>query len=120
MDNSKSIKINIKPEAADKIKAQAAGQVVLLALNDGSNKYSDIGGSCTIGANFQFVILNQPDPDFPIKVDNNADLDMYTSSAELQYLDGGLIVSQKDAALSLADDSGVIDGAVTINVSKNN
>lgn len=116
MENSKSIKINIKSSAADKIRSQVkTGQVVLLALNDGSNKYSDVGGTCTIGANFQLVMVDQPDPDFTIKIDNNAGLDLYTSPAEMQFLDGGLVIDEKNATISLSDDSGVIDGAVTIN-----
>lgn len=116
MNNSKSVKMNIKSAAATKIKSQVKdGQVVLLSLNDGSNKYSDIGGTCTVGSSFQFVILNQQDPDFTIKVENNAGLNLYTSPAEMQYLSGNLVVDDKSAAISLADDSGVIDGAVTIN-----
>lgn len=116
MSNSETVKVNIKPAAADKIKNQVEdGQVVLLSLNDGSNKYSDIGGSCTAGSRFQFVILNEQDPDFSIEVENNAGLKIYTSPAEMQYLGNDLVVDVKNAAMSLSDDSGVIDGAVTIN-----
>lgn len=123
MSNSETVKVNIKPEAADKIKGQVKdGQVVLLSLNDGSNKYSDVGGTCTVGSSFQFVILDQKDPDFTIEVENNAGLDLYTSPAEMQYLGNDLVVDEKNAAMSLADDGGVIDGAVTVNeyISKNN
>ncbi|WEV70963.1 iron-sulfur cluster biosynthesis family protein [Lactobacillus sp. ESL0785] len=117
MSNTKNVKMNIKPEAANKIKSHIKhGQVVLLALNDGSNQYSKIGGTCTIGANFQFVILDQVDPKFTITIKNNADIDLFTSPAEMQYLDENLVVAEKNAIMSLADDSGVIDGAVTINV----
>ena len=116
MSNSETVKVNIKPEAADKIKGQVKdGQVVLLSLNDGSNKYSDVGGTCTVGSSFQFVILDQKDPDFTIEVENNAGLDLYTSPAEMQYLGDDLVVDEKNAAMSLADDGGVIDGAVTVN-----
>ena len=42
--------MNIKPEAVEIIKKKIDPdhQVVLLALNDGSNKYSKLGGTCTI------------------------------------------------------------------------
>ncbi|MBA1393714.1 iron-sulfur cluster biosynthesis family protein [Lactobacillus sp. XV13L] len=116
MSNSETVKMNIKPAAAAKLQSKVTdGQVVLLALNDGSNKYSSVGGTCTIGANFQFVILAQKDPDFSVKVENNAGLDLYTSPAEMQFLENSLVVDEKNTALNLADDSGVIDGAVTIN-----
>ncbi|QGV05253.1 iron-sulfur cluster biosynthesis family protein [Lactobacillus acetotolerans] len=115
MTDIKVISMNIKPEAAEKIKSHVQdGQVVLLALNDGSNKYSKQGGTCTIGANFQFVILDKKDPEYDIKIDNNAGLDLYTSKSEMAFLDNGLVINAKDSTLSLSDDSGVVDGGVMI------
>ncbi|MBN7275832.1 iron-sulfur cluster biosynthesis family protein [Lactobacillus acetotolerans] len=115
MTDTKVISMNIKPEAAKKIKSHVKdGQIVLLALNDGSNKYSKQGGTCTIGANFQFVILDKKDPEYNIKIDNNAGLDLYTSNSEMSFLDNGLVINAKDSTLSLSDDSGVVDGGVTI------
>ena len=115
MTDTKVISMNIKPEAAEKIKSHVKdGQIVLLALNDGSNKYSKQGGTCTIGANFQFVILDKKDPEYNIKIDNNAGLDLYTSNSEMSFLDNGLVINAKDSTLSLSDDSGVVDGGVTI------
>ena len=119
MSNSESVKMNVKSGAAEKIKKSVQdGQVVLLSLNDGSNKYSNIAGSCAAGTRFQFVVLDKQDPDFSIRVENNAGLDLYTSPAEMQYLGNNLVVDEKNAAISLADDSGVIDAAMT--VSENN
>ncbi|BDR59848.1 iron-sulfur cluster biosynthesis family protein [Lactobacillus xylocopicola] len=115
MSDTKTIQMKIKAAAAEKINSVAkTGQVIILALNDGSNKYSDLGGSCTIGANFQFVVLSQRDPDFAVKVANNAGLNLYTSAAELQFLEDNLVVDEKNTVLTLADDSGIIDNAVTI------
>ena len=119
MSNSESVKMNIKAGAAEKIKKSVQdGQVVLLSLNDGSNKYSNIAGSCAAGTRFQFVVLDKQDPDFSLKVENNIGLNLYTSPAEMQYLGNDLVVDEKNAAISLADDSGVIDAAMT--VSENN
>ena len=52
-----AISINIKPDAAEIIKSKmdADHQIVILALDDGSTKYSKKGGTCTIGDSF----LNQ-------------------------------------------------------------
>lgn len=53
------MQITIKPEALKLLQDKAdKGQTVLLALNDGSTKYSKVGGSCIVGANFQLVIIN--------------------------------------------------------------
>ena len=115
MSDSESVKMNVKSSAADKIrKSVKDGQVVLLSLNDGSNKYSNIAGSCAAGTRFQFVVLDKQDPEFSIKVENNAGLDLYTSPAEMLYLGNNLVVDEKNAAISLADDSGVIDAAMTV------
>lgn len=110
-----SINMNIKPEAAEVIKKHVKdGQVVLLALNDGSNKYSKLGGTCTIGANFQFVVLDEKDPDYTIKIENNAGLDLWTAQPEMGFLENSLVVNARNSTLSLSDDSGIIDGAVGV------
>lgn len=114
-----TIQMNIKPEAAEAIESHVKDdQIVLLALNDGSSKYSKLGGTCMIGANFQFVVLDKKDPEYDIKVENNADLNLWTSQAEMEFLEKNLIVNARNSTLSLSDDSGIIDGAVTIQVFK--
>ena len=111
-----TVKMNIKPEAAKIIEKKIDDKhpVMLLALNDGSNKYSKMGGTCTIGANFQFVALREKDPDYNIKIENNAGLDLYTAEPEMGFLENSLVVNTQNAVLSLADDSGIIDGAVSV------
>lgn len=111
----KTISINIKPEAKEIIaKKNPDNKPMLLALNDGSNQYSRLGGTCTIGANFQFVILDEKDPAFDIKVENNAGFDLWTSAAETSFFEGGLVVNARNYTLSLSDDSGILDGAVSV------
>lgn len=111
-----TVSMNIKPEAQEIIKKYVDNdhQIVLLALNDGSNKYSKLGGTCTIGANFQFVVTDQQDPEYDIKVENNAGLNLYTAKPEMGFLEDNLVVNARNATLSLSDDSGVIDGGVTV------
>lgn len=111
-----TVTMKIKPEALQVIKNKMKNdhQFILLALNDGSNKYSKLGGTCTIGADFQFVILDHKDPNYDIKIDNNADLVIYTSKPEMGFLENNLVVNARNATLSLSDDSGLIDGAVSV------
>lgn len=115
MVDSKNLELKIKDSAKDVLEKKIKpGQVVLLALNDGSNGYSKLGGNCTIGANFQLVLLDHPDPEFSIEVKNNMGLDMYTSDKELAFLDNGLVLNARNATLSLSSNEGIIDGGVTI------
>lgn len=111
-----TIKMNIKPEAADVIKKKMDKdhQVVILALDDGSNKYSKKGGTCTIGDSFQFVVLADKDPEYNIKIENNAGLDLYTAKPETTFFEPGLVVNARNSTLSLSSDSGILDGGVRV------
>lgn len=110
------ISINIKPEAKKVIEAKMDQdhQIVILALDDGSTKYSKKGGTCTIGDSFQFVILSKKDPQYNIKLENNAGLDLYTAQPETTYFEPGLVVNARNSTLSLSSDSGIIDGGMTV------
>ena len=91
-----TISINIKPEAKEIIENAKPINVLLF------------------GANFQFVILDKKDPKYTIKVENNAGFDLWTSPAEVSFFEGGLVVNARNYTLSLSDDSGILDGAVSI------
>lgn len=89
-----------------------ADGVLLLTTDDGSNKYSTIGGSCAIGDKFQFVALTAKDPAYEIPVDNNAGYQLWTSKTDALYLSNGLTLDRVHNQLALRDDSGIIDSAV--------
>lgn len=115
MLDPKNVNLKIKPDAEKIIMGKVKpGQIIILALNDGSNGYSKLGGTCTIGANFQLVVLEKKDPEFSIPVKNNLNLEMYTSPDELSFLDAGLILNARNSVLALSDNEGIVDGAVTI------
>ena len=109
------MKINIKDDAqtylADKI---PAGSRVILTTDDGSNKYSSLGGSCAIGNKFQLVILKDADPDYTTPLENNAGYDMHTAPADEAFLGNGLNIARWHNALALKDDSGMLDGALSV------
>lgn len=112
----KTISMNIKPEAKDLIEKYMDNkhQIVILALDDGSTKYSKKGGTCTIGDSFKFVTLEKADPEYNIKIENNAGLNLYTAEPETTYFEPGLVVNARNSTLSLSSDSGIIDGGVTV------
>lgn len=109
------MKINIKPEAlsylANKI---PAGSRVILTTDDGSNKYSSLGGSCAIGDKFQLVILKEADPKYSIPLENNANYEMSTSPDDEDFLSNGLNIDFIHNTLALKDNSGILDGALTV------
>ncbi|MFD1441597.1 iron-sulfur cluster biosynthesis family protein [Lacticaseibacillus hegangensis] len=90
------------------------GDRLLLALDDGSSKYSKLGGTCAIGNKFQLVIADTPDPDYTEPLASNTKLNLTTGPLELSYLGHGLALDYHSGMLNLHDDSGVLDGAVTI------
>jgi len=83
------MKINIKDEAktylANKI---PAGSKMILTTDDGSNKYSSLGGSCAIGDKFQLVILKDDDPNYTIPLENDAGYDLTTSTNDADEQEG--------------------------------
>ncbi|MFD1393331.1 iron-sulfur cluster biosynthesis family protein [Lacticaseibacillus jixianensis] len=109
------MEITIKEAAQDYLATKLIpGERLLLALDDGSSKYSKLGGTCAIGNKFQLVIADAPDPDYAEALANNADLNLTTGALELTYLGHGLTMDYRNGMLNLRDDTGILDGAVTI------
>ncbi|KRK74078.1 iron-sulfur cluster biosynthesis family protein [Lacticaseibacillus nasuensis] len=107
--------ITIKHAAKDYLAGKfIAGQHLFLALDDGSSKYSQLGGSCAIGNKWQIVVADAPDADYALPVVNDAGLDLTTGEEETMYLDNGLVLDYRMGALALRADSGILDGAVTV------
>lgn len=108
--------ITIKPDALAYLQTKMGSQERLfLALDDGSSKYSQLGGTCAIGNKYQLVISDQADPDYAIPLTNDAGLALTTGDLEEMYLGHGLVLDYQLATLGLRDDSGVLDGAVMLN-----
>jgi len=109
------MKINIKDVAktylADKI---PAGSTVILTTDDGSNQYSSLGGSCAIGDKFQLVILKDADPKYTVELENDANYKMTTSPSDADLLRDGLNIDFTHNTLALKDNSGILDGALSV------
>ena len=109
------MKINIKDDAqkylADKI---PAGSTMILTTDDGSNKYSSLGGSCAIGDKFQLVILNENDPKYTVPIENNAGYKLATEPQYTDFFTAGLNISLWHNALALKDNSGILDGSLAV------
>lgn len=88
------------------------GMTLLLTTDDGSNRYSTVGGTCAIGDKFQFVALDGGDSAYPLIVDNEAGLNIRTNADTALYLGNGLILDRVFNQLALRDDTGILDSAV--------
>lgn len=109
------MEIKIKEAAQTLLESKVkTGDIVLLALNDGSNQFSNMGGTCSIGASFQFIIVDKMYDKFDVPVENNMGLKMFTSEDELAFLTDGVNVNYRNGFLSLSDNSGIIDGAMKV------
>lgn len=110
------MKINIKEETQTYLKNKAVptDAKMILTTDDGSNKYSSLGGSCAIGDKFQIVILKDEDPNYTIDLENDAGLDLKTSPSDADLLGNGLNISVWRNALALKDNSGILDGSLAV------
>lgn len=107
--------ITIKPAALAYLKDHTTAQEHLfLALDDGSSKYSQLGGTCAIGNKFQIVASPVADSDYAIDLANDTELTLTTGEEEEMYLGHGLVLDFQQASLVLRDDSGILDGAVNL------
>ncbi|WP_201308224.1 iron-sulfur cluster biosynthesis family protein [Companilactobacillus farciminis] len=110
------MKINIKEETQTYLanKNVPTNAKMILTTDDGSNKYSSLGGSCAIGDKFQIVILKDADPNYTIPLENDAGLDLSTSPSDADLLGNGLNIVVWHNALALKDNSGILDGSLAV------
>lgn len=110
------MEITIKEAALNYLQNKfTADQHLFLALDDGSSKYSQLGGTCAIGNKFQIVVADELDPEYAFPLSNNANLPLTTGDLEQMYLGHGLVLDHQLGSLVLRDDTGILDGAVMVN-----
>ncbi|MFD1433270.1 iron-sulfur cluster biosynthesis family protein [Lacticaseibacillus yichunensis] len=91
-----------------------ADKVIVLITDDGGGKYSLQGGACSIGTTFTLIILDAPDPDYPVRLENKAGLAIYTSDYDLIFMQAGLTLDFANAQISLKDNAHLLDNSVRI------
>lgn len=87
---------------------------LILIADDGGGKYSIKGGTCSIGSHFSLIWVNEPDPDYPEKLDNPNHLRIYTSNYDLVLLQDNLVMDYRRGSLLLKNDSQMLDEGVEI------
>ncbi|WP_412989204.1 iron-sulfur cluster biosynthesis family protein [Pediococcus siamensis] len=91
-----------------------ADKTLLLVTDDGGGKYSLQGGACSIGAKFSIVALDDFDPEYPLSLKNNFELNLYTSKYDTRFFSTGLELDVTNARISLKDHTGLLDSNVLI------
>lgn len=109
------MKITITPDAVAALKKRFETRSFILALNDGTNRFSDVGGSCAVADKFQIIPVEMTDTPFT-EVLENPEFTVYTSKEELPYLgeDVTLDIDQRLNAFQLKNRSGRLDANVPI------
>lgn len=91
-----------------------ADKTLLLVTDDGGGKYSLQGRACSIGAKFSIVALDEFDPEYPLSIENNFELKLYTSDYDTRFLRTGLTLDVKNSRITLKDNTGLLDSNVLI------
>ena len=107
------IKISARLKALLTAKGFAAKQLVLVT-DDGGGKYSLHGGACSIGTKFTLIVLDQPDPEYDVAVDNNQQLALWTSAYDLIFFNDGIQMDYDQGRISIKDNAHMLDNAVQI------
>lgn len=98
--------IRFTPAATELFKQQhLQDKVLVLIADDGGGKYSLQGGACTIGAVFTLVALDEPDPDYPIQLTNEAGVQLYSAEYDLYFLAPGLVLDVHNFQFAIRDDA---------------
>ncbi|KRL05806.1 iron-sulfur cluster biosynthesis family protein [Liquorilactobacillus oeni] len=109
------MKIVIKDAAKEKLAESVKNNnILLINADDGSNKYSHVGGSCSIGDKFQIIALKQKDADYQIPLESDTDYSFFISKIEEPFLGDGLTLDFDHNNFVLKDNGGVIDGVVSV------
>ncbi|MGA3409147.1 iron-sulfur cluster biosynthesis family protein [Lactiplantibacillus pentosus] len=107
------IKISARLKALLTAKGFADKQLVLVT-DDGGGKYSLHGGACSIGTKFTLIVLDQPDPEYDVAVDNNQQLALWTSAYNLIFFNDGIQMDYDQGRISIKDNAHMLDNAVQI------
>lgn len=109
------LKITFTDSALDYLKRrEIADKTLILITDDGGGKYSINGGGCSIGSHFSIIWVDEKDPDYPVQLDNDQGLKIYTSKYDMTLMGPNMVMDYNAGSLNLRSDEGILDGGVEI------
>lgn len=109
------LKITFTDQALDYLKRRKiANKVLILIADDGGGKYSIKGGGCSIGSHFSIIWVEQKDADYPVQLENDQGLKIYTSKYDMALMGPNMVMDYAAGSLNLRSDEGILDGGVDV------
>ncbi|MCT0165043.1 iron-sulfur cluster biosynthesis family protein [Lactobacillus helveticus] len=109
------LKITFTDQALDYLKRRKiANKVLILITDDGGGKYSIKGGGCSIGSHFSIIWVEQKDADYPVQLENDQGLKIYTSKYDMALMGPNMVMDYAAGNLNLRSDEGILDGGVDV------
>lgn len=110
------MKITITPDAVAALQKRFETRGFILALNDGTNRFSNVGGSCAVADKFQIIPIESATAPFT-EILENPDFTVYTSTDELPFLGEQLAldIDKRLNTFQLKNRSGRLDANVPVN-----
>ena len=109
------LKITFTDSALDYLKRrEIADKTLILITDDGGGKYASKGGGCSIGSHFSIIWVDEKDPDYPVQLDNDQGLKIYTSKYDMTLMGPNMVMDYNAGSLNLRSDEGILDGGVEI------
>ena len=109
------LKITFTDSALDYLKRRKiADKTLILITDDGGGKYSIKGGGRSIAPHSSITWADEKDPDYPVQLDNDQGLKIYTSKYDMTLMGPNMVMDYNAGSLNLRSDEGILDGGVEI------
>lgn len=109
------MKLTITDAAANALEKRLQSTTFILALNDGTNQFSTVGGSCAVGDKFQILASKGPTDQYNLPVTTER-FQVFTSASEEDFINEDLTLDYNDrlSTFSLKTSSGILDNNLLI------
>lgn len=109
------MKLTITDAATTALSKRLNSTTFILALNDGTNQFSTVGGSCAVGDKFQILASDGPRDEYKLPLANDH-FQVYTSPGEQSFIneDVTLDYNERLSTFSLKTSGGILDNNLLI------
>lgn len=109
------MKLTITDSAANALEKRLQSTTFILALNDGTNQFSTVGGSCAVGDKFQILASEGPTEQYNLPVASDH-FQVFTSAGEEGFIKEDIKLDYNDrlSTFSLKTSSGILDNNLLI------